>query len=377
MAKKNKRRYGNPREVAEKRMSGGNYGHIKIPEGVRMFTPEVDTVAVLDILPYEVTDKHHMDKIEPGVLWYTKPYKVHNRIGPNDDSFVCLTTFNKPCPICDYGEELKQEEEPDEKKIDKTKPKYRNLYAVKVLSYDGKKKFDKKEIHLFDFSYHNFHKKFETQLKKKEDFKTFFLPEEGKSLEITFDEGSFGGFKFPEATRIDFVDRKKQYDEDIVDDVPNLDDILIQSSYDDLEATFHGDDVASASEEPETKKDKKDKKKKKKSKEVAPDEPEEVKEKKRKKKKNQETEDVSEAVNDESVALSMVIDDAESVDELIDIIKNEKATFGEYKKELKKIEKVKKLKKRMMEIVNESTPVETEPDDSSKKKKKGKKKLKK
>jgi len=104
--KDKKRRYGNAREVAEKRSSGANYGYIKIPKDVKMFTPEPETVAVLDILPYEVTDENHMDKIEPGTLWNKKPFKVHKNVGPSDDSYICPTTYNKACPICDHGEEL-------------------------------------------------------------------------------------------------------------------------------------------------------------------------------------------------------------------------------------------------------------------------------
>lgn len=276
---KKKRRYGSAVEVAEKRSSGSNYGYIKIPKDVKMFTPEADTVAILDILPYEVTDTNHMDKIEVGTMWYKKPIKIHKNIGPNDDSYVCPTTFNKACPICEHGNELRKDEEVSDKEIDKTKSKFRNIYAVKVREYDGKKKFDKKAIHLFDFSDYLFQEVFETQLKKKKEFDTFFLPETGKSLEITFDEGSFGGFKFAKVTRVDFVDRKKQYDESILDEVPNLDgDVLTILSYDELEAIFFGDDVNVDKE----KKEKKSKKGKKEKEEPAQKEKKNKKEKKEK-----------------------------------------------------------------------------------------------
>jgi len=279
---KKKRRYGSAKEVAEKRSSGSNYGYIKIPKDVKMFTPEADTVAVLDILPYEVTDQNHMDKIEVGTMWYKKPIKIHKNIGPNDDSYVCPTTFGKACPICEHGNELRKDEEVSEKEIDKTKSKFRNLYAVKVREYDGKKKFDKKAIHLFDFSDYLFQEVFETQLKKKAEFDTFFLPETGKSLEITFDEGSFGGFKFAKVTRVDFVDRKKQYDESILDEVPNLDeDVLVVLSYEELEAKFFDDDVAT------TEKPKKEKKSKK-EKEVEPEEEAAPKKEKKSKKDKKE-----------------------------------------------------------------------------------------
>ena len=337
--KDKKRRYGNAREVAEKRSSGANYGYIKIPKDVKMFTPEPETVAVLDILPYEVTDENHMDKIEPGTLWYKKPFKVHKNVGPSDDSYICPTTYNKACPICDHGEELRRDEDADDKAIEKTRAKFRNLYVVKVRDYDGKKKFDKKVFHLFDFSDFLFQEVFETQLKKKEGFDSFFLPDEGMSLEITFDEGSFGGHKFPKVTRVDFVDRKKQYDEDIVDEVPNLDeDVLNLLSYDELEAKFFGDDVSvSKSEETEEEKPKKkDKKKKKKEKEAEPEEAEEVTKKdKKKKKKDKKKDDELECPYDHKFGK-----DCDKFDDCADC-----ELWNECKAEKKRLKKEKKKKK--------------------------------
>jgi hypothetical protein len=294
MAKKDKkRRYGSARENAEKRGSGANYGYIKIPDKVKMFTPEADTTALIDILPYEVTDKHHMDKIEAETLWYKKPFKVHRYIGVNNDSFVCPTTFGKPCPICEHGTELRKESA-DEKLIDKTKAKYRNLYAIIVREYDGKKKFDKDTIHLFDFSDPLFQKVFETQLKRKKEFDNFFLHDEGCSLEITFDEDSFGGNKYAKVTRVDFVERKKQYKEEILDRIPNLDECLIQTPYDELEAIFFGESGVEDDDENDAPKGKKKNKKAKEDDDDDDVKPEKKKDKKKKKEEPEPDEDEEE-----------------------------------------------------------------------------------
>ncbi len=287
---KKKRRYGNAVENAEMRSSG--YGYLKLPEGVRVFTPEMETVAVIDIIPYEVTDKHHMDKIEVDTVWYKKSFKIHRDVGVEKDSIVCPTTFGKPCPICEHQSVLREEGEASEEKLKKLNAKYRSLYLVKVLSYeDGKKKFDKKILHIFDFSDHLFQKIFETQLKRKGDFKDFFLPDSGKSLEIVFDKKSFGeGKPFPIATRVDFVKRKKQYKESIIDEVPNLDEVLTVLSYEDLDAKFNHDAIDSddtdKKKNKKSKKDNKSKKKDKESKEKSA--PKKDKEKSKDKKKNKE-----------------------------------------------------------------------------------------
>lgn len=280
---KKKRRYGSASANAEKRTSGANYGYLKIPKDVRVFSPETETTAVLDILPYEVTDKNHMDKIEVGTLWYKKPFKVHKNVGPGNDAVICPTTFGKPCPICEHRDELKGNEDNNEDDVKKLRPSNRNLYIVKIKDYDGKKKFDKKQWHLFDFSDFLFQEVFETQLKKKEGFDDFFLPEEGRSLEITFDEGSFAGNKFAKTTRVDFVPRKKQYSDDIIDEIPNLDEILTILSYDEIEAKFFGEEHTT---EETPKKDKKKKKKSKKE-EVVEEEEAPKKEKKSKKAKKE------------------------------------------------------------------------------------------
>ena len=265
MGKKDKkRRFGGARANAEQRSSGSGFGYIKLPKDFKFFSPENECVVTLDIFPYEVTNKHHLDKIEKGDYWYKAPFKVHRKIGPTKDAYVCPTSYGKSCSICDRIEDLRNEDTKDNaKEIDALKLSLRNLYVVKVREYEGtKKKFDKKAFHLFDISDYCFQDVFETQLKKKEEFDDFFDPENGCSLEITFDATTFGSSKpFPKATRVDFIKRKKQYDEDIVDDIPKLDDLLTVLSYEELEDLYHGAPADDDEQEEKKSKKKKDKKK--------------------------------------------------------------------------------------------------------------------
>lgn len=358
MAKDKKRHYGSARENAESRASGASYSQFN-RKGIPMFSPEADTTAIIDILPYEVTDKNHMDKIKPGTLWYKKPYRIHKRVGAgNGEDMVCPNSVGKPCPICEQRDEL-YSQNADKKVIAKTKSSLRNVYAVKVREYDGKKKFDKDAIHLFDFSDYLFQEPFEKQLKKKDRFDNFFSHDEGCSLELTFDEESFEKSKYPVVTRVEFVERKKQYKESILDEVPNLDEVLIVPTYEELEEKFFIESGV-ADTEPDDTESKKDKKKKKKSKDDTPEQHEEEKrsekynkfkedkksDKKEKKNKNKKKK--------EEPTLSEVVESTESVEDLLSIAKENAGTFGLFKKELKKIEKPKKLKARMLEIIEES-----------------------
>lgn len=346
MAKDKKRHYGSARENAESRASGASYSQFN-RKGIPMFSPEADTTAIIDILPYEVTDKNHMDKIKPGTLWYKKPYRIHKRVGAgNGEDMVCPNSVGKPCPICEQRDEL-YSQNADKKVIAKTKSSLRNVYIVKVREYDGKKKFDKDAIHLFDFSDYLFQEPFEKQLKKKDRFDNFFSHDEGCSLELTFDEESFEKSKYPVVTRVEFVERKKQYKESILDEVPNLDEVLIIPTYEELEEKFFVESGV-ADTEPDDTESKKDKKKKKKSKDDTPDKSE------KKKDKDEKSDKKKDKKKKEEPSLPELIMGADDPEILLQIAKENAGTFGDFKKELKKIEKPKKLKKRMLEILDES-----------------------
>ena len=42
--------------------SGASYGHLRLPKGVPVFTPEPECTIKLDFMPYVVTDSKHPDK---------------------------------------------------------------------------------------------------------------------------------------------------------------------------------------------------------------------------------------------------------------------------------------------------------------------------
>jgi hypothetical protein len=227
---------GRIKENAKKRKRGSAYGYLIIPQGVEVFNPEPDTTVKMDIMPYEVTDKKHPDSpiAEVGELWYKRPFKIHRDVGVDNDKEVCLTSFGKKCPICEYRTKLLREDG-DKKEADALKPSNRNLYAIIIK---GKKGEDK--VHLFDFSDHNFQKVFEEQLADlyPDEFEVFPDHQEGYTVAVVFAEDSFMGYKFAKPTRFDFLERKEQYEDDILDSVPKLDECLAVLSYEELRAKF-------------------------------------------------------------------------------------------------------------------------------------------
>ncbi len=250
--------------AGKEKTGGASYGYLNLPKGIKVFSPEPGGKHTLDFIPYEVTDKYHLDRdtdvgiAVPGELWYKKPFKVHRNVGVNEETVVCPTTFGKPCPICDYAKKRKDEgAEQDELKA--LRPSKRNLYAVIPI---GEKKHEE-SIHVWDSSQFLFQDLLNEELEENDDYLVFPDLEEGLSLKIRFDKTTFGSSKpFATASRIDFLKRKEGYNEDILEEVPNLDEMLKVLSYKEIDNLFMGEELAGDEDDDETPKHHKASKKK-------------------------------------------------------------------------------------------------------------------
>ncbi len=239
-----KRRFkGGVSRNAAKQSRSVQYGHLDLPKGVNVFREEPRSRVDLDIMPYEVTEDTHPDRDDEyeiavnGSLWYKRPYWIHRNIGPNDEMVVCPTSNKQRCPICEYRAQLLREgAEWNDDSVRALKASMRNLYVVipkKNKNYDEK-------IHIWDISQFLFQDKLNEEVQENEEYETFPDLEEGYTLRVRFSEQQLGSNKFAETSRIDFVDRKKGYDEDILDEIPSLNDVLVIPSYKAIEAIFLG-----------------------------------------------------------------------------------------------------------------------------------------
>lgn len=320
---------------------GGSYGYLKLPQGISLFKPEAESKVTVDFMCYKVTSKKHLDRDDesglaiPGSIWYKRPFKTHDNVGAKNDKVVCLQTFGKKCPICEFAEE-ERKKGADSDTLKDLRPKNRSLYVLIPLD---SKKYEKK-MYLFDISDHIFQKMLNAELKEDEENMDFPDPENGKSVKLRFVEETFNGRTFAKLNRIDFVERDKQYKESVVDSVPNLDECLQELSYDEMKKKFF--EIGSEEDDEEEEKPKaKPSGKAKPKPEPEEEEPEE-----------EETED-----------LSVTIENADDIDDLIALAKHVDI-FEDYVKELKKITQLKKLRARMLEILEESQS-EAEPEEES------------
>jgi hypothetical protein len=254
-----------------------NYGHLNLPANVEVFKPTPGSRNVqLDFMPYIVTDDKHPDKdkeLEIAMkddIWYRRPFMVHRNVGSGDDSVICLQSVGKKCPICEYGSKRKNEGA-DKEELRALRASKRVLYVVIPLN---QKDYENKP-YVWDMSHYLFQALLNDELEENPDNEVFPDLEEGLTLKIRFDSSTIGKSKpFAEANRIDFIERKEQYTEDILDSVPKLDELLAIRSYEDLEATFFEmEDVETTDQEEEEKPS--PKRTKKQPKPVDPDEEEE------------------------------------------------------------------------------------------------------
>lgn len=253
---KKKRRYTSKfkQKVAanshKQRTQATQYGYLRLPRNVSVFKEEPGSRVRLDILPYVVTDENHPDRDDengialPGELWYKRPYKLHRGVGVENTSVVCPTSFGKPCPICEYRARLIKEGG-DKATIAALKPSLRNLYIV--VPKDSKAYEEKP--HIWDISQFLFQNQLNEEIEENDDYAVFPDLEEGLTLRIRFSEETFQKNKFASTSRIDFEERDAPYDESILKEVPNLDEVLDVLPYSKIEALFFGTELSDYDED--------------------------------------------------------------------------------------------------------------------------------
>lgn len=212
--------------------------YLVLPNGIEMYNIEKNMKEVsLDIIPYTVTDKKHPSRDASigialeGSLWYRRPILIHRNIGIDNEVIICPKSVGKPCPICDHQKKLFDEEQ-KEAAIE-LYPKPRSLYVVIPR---GEKDFEEVP-HIWDMSDRLFQEILNDDLEIHDEYETFPDLEEGFTLDLTLKWKTLGKSRFPETRSIDFIERKP-IDEKILKDVPDVDNMLIILSYEEIESKF-------------------------------------------------------------------------------------------------------------------------------------------
>jgi len=266
---------------SQKRRGGGRYKNFLDTEKVadlQFWRPSKET-HLFDIIPYKAGSQDI--EVPEGEFAYTCQVRVHTGIGPNKrDRYVCLAEhFNRPCPICEDQEELRNEGVDDEI-VNVLYPRTRYLYNVHVLTNNKERR---KGVQILDVAANYLEdpitEKAQTFVRKKkkmiEKYTNFPAPsEEGKTIKVKIGTKTvpMGGkpTQIPDWAGHDFIDRDEPLSRKILKQAQVLDELLYVPTYEEVYDAYHhegGDgDEGGTSRKSKSKKSKKDRGKKRKDK---------------------------------------------------------------------------------------------------------------
>lgn len=79
--------------------SGRNYLR-GIPEDIKPYTPKEDEKVYLKFLPWKPSEFNRAAGGQTDIWVWNFFFQVHRRVGFNEESLTCNTTYNKTCPLC-------------------------------------------------------------------------------------------------------------------------------------------------------------------------------------------------------------------------------------------------------------------------------------
>lgn len=233
---KRKKRQSTARRRADQHASGYETTMLRIPEGLSFWKAEKGT-RVIDIIPYVV--KVENEFVDEGTLHYERTFYAYRNVGVEEKSYICSSkTFGKADYIQEWKAREAKRDEVDSETLKSFNPKERQLFLI----YDHGDA--EKGLQLWEFSYFCFGQLLDSRIQNSDEEEGwdlfYFMDEDGKSLRLTIEEQTGGGYKFLKVTAIDFVKRKEDLPKKIVDHDICLDDLLIETSYEKLKNIFNG-----------------------------------------------------------------------------------------------------------------------------------------
>lgn len=279
MPPKKRKKTSTARRKAEQASSGSDFSTMKIPDGLSFWKPKAGTYK-FDIVGFECGQNNPYADLDE--FHYERTYFMHPRVGGQNGRAYCCPAkcVGKKCPICDAQYEMSSDPDADEKTRKALLPKKRQLFLVYVHEEA------EKGLQLWEYSYHCFGKLLDSRIQASDDEEDgwiyfYYHDTDGMTLKVNFVEETNPFGKHIEAKHIDFVRRREDLPDEIIDAVVCLDDILKIPTYAELEKAFlqlDDDDPEEEEEEEAPKKKKPVKGKRKKRPDPEPEEEEEYEE---------------------------------------------------------------------------------------------------
>lgn len=236
----------------EKREDSGQFKNIFKEEYSQKVWKCGEGEHLIDIIPYPAGN--YDPEAKPGDPTYVLILWVHYAIGVNQDAYVCLArNYNKPCPICEYREEIRRHEDFNEDLVKELTPKRRSIYNVVVYDTD---KETAKGVQIFDSAHWCMEKHLAALAKIPErgasravvPYIYFPDPDEGKTVAFT----RKGTKRNTEFLGHKFLDRDYAIPDEYLEAAFQLDECIIVCEYEEIQLAFMGgaDDSAPVEEAP-------------------------------------------------------------------------------------------------------------------------------
>jgi len=231
MVKRRKRRrekVSARRAVEQSRVGGGSL-YLKIPSGLGVFQVKSGRFR-FDFMSYTVGKGN--PSADEGQDFYERTFWIHKGIGPDNEWHLCASkTLKKKCPVCEYRARLASSPDSDPDLELALAPKKRQLWLVKDLANADQ------GFQLWEYSFHSFGRDLYQKIDAAEDednYEFFADPEEGMTVRAAFAQSDRG--KWQDLVDIEFRPRKVQYEEDLISEMPCLDEMLVETPYDRLKS---------------------------------------------------------------------------------------------------------------------------------------------
>jgi hypothetical protein len=200
-------------------------------KGLQFFKPSAGQ-HIIDILPY--LSGAHDPRRRKGESNYLVDIYVHQNIGPNEDTYICLAkSYNRPCPICEERNELRRTSG-DQDEIKSLRPKRRVIYAI----WDRDN--ETKGIQVWEVA-HWFMEANLLPLAKRPrggGYVAFTYPDKSEGRHVVFEiKGTGQNIQY---TGHQLIEREEDIPDEILEKVPVLDELLYIPDYKEVKTAYLG-----------------------------------------------------------------------------------------------------------------------------------------
>lgn len=203
----------------------------------------------LNILPWRVATRNHPEVVagnmQVGDFDYVLDVWVHRSVGPNQVDCICpKKTLGRACPICDEGNRLWEECEKDA-----ARPFFASRKCVYLVQELDERLHADGDVKVFETSHATFSRDLQdeaTNCLRGNGVVNFASPDsDGRVVSFRVGEDKMGnGKKFKKAVGFSFQQRAEEIPDEVLENLPSLDAMMVVKSAEELKSMMYGDDAA-------------------------------------------------------------------------------------------------------------------------------------